>query len=197
MKLTKKKAKVAFPPKADPLRAGKNGLSIVLAFILLGNAVQPLQVLAASQQGSTEALSALEPEKPVETVQSVLLQICQNHGYDETCAKHLLGMVMVESKGVATALGDHGHAHGWFQINNTYNPKVSIGCAQDLTCSAEWTLTRLETKHYSKDFYSAIWSHNGYGINKSYVPKVLSLGKTQWSTPVPLVTAEQRALALK
>lgn len=193
MKLTTKKAQKG-------LEAFKNGLSIVLAFILLGNAVQPLQVLAAAQDGSAEAISASEIEKPVETVQSTLLRVCTANEEitdKETCAKHLFGMVMTESRGIATATGDYGHAHGWFQINNLYN-KVNLKCAEDLECSATWTLNRLVKKGYTKNFYGAIWSHNGYGINKNYVPKVLRLGKAQWDSPLTLVTAdEQRQVALK
>lgn len=196
MKMTKKKAK-------EVLKAFKSGLSMVLAVVLLGNITQPLRVLAASPDESaltTEAVAetaAAAPEAP-STVQEVLLQVCQDQGFDETCAKHLLGILMQESKGKANAVGDHGMARGWFQINRYYNPDVSVQCAEDLKCSATWTLNHLVKKGYPQTVKWAIWCHNGCGINKTYVNSVLYKGELNWTQPLPVVTAdEQRAIALK
>ena len=206
MKMTKTKAQAqvkAFPPKADPLKAGKSGLSMVLAIVLLGNITQPMRVLAASPAESaltTQVVAetaAVAPEAS-STVQQVLLQVCQDQGFDQTCAKHLLGILMQESMGNATAVGDHGLARGWFQINHYYNPDVPVKCAEDLKCSANWTLKHLVRNGYPKTVRWAIWCHNGCGISKTYVNSVLRKGEANWSEPLPVVTAdEQRAIALK
>lgn len=196
MKMTKNKANAA-------LKAFKSGLSMVLAVVLMGNITQPVRVMAASpSEAALSDQSAAEtapvpPEAP-STVQDVLLQVCKNQGLDETCAKHLLGILMQESVGKADAVGDHGLARGWFQINRFYNPDVSVACAEDLNCSANWTLLHMMKKGYPQAAKWAIWCHNGCGINKSYVSNVLYKGETGWDVPLPVVTAdEQRAVALK
>lgn len=203
MKMTSKKAQAQ-------LKAFKSGLSMVLAVVLLGNITQPMRVLAASPDESaltTPAVAAetaaVAPEAP-STVQDVLLGVCQGDQQipdelTEKCAKDLFGILMQESKGKANAVGDHGLAHGWFQINHYFNPDVSIGCAEDLQCSAQWTLDHLEKKGYPRYAYSAIWCHNGCGINPDYVPAVRYKSAKYWGSPLPVVTAdEQRAqLALK
>lgn len=198
MKMTKKKAKAL-------LEAIKSGLSMVLAIVLLGNISQPLQVLAASTDSArtTDEMSALTapevPETP-STVQDVLLEVCQDQGFDEICAKHLMGILMQESVGKANAVGDRGLARGWFQINRYYNPDVTAQCAEDLKCSATWTLDHLVKKGYPQYVRWAIWCHNGCGISKTYVNSVLYKGERNWKKPLQIVTAdEQRAakLALK
>ncbi len=184
----------------------KIGLSMLLAFTLLSSTIHPQQAYAASTESVTALFEIDRPMVPEEpetfsTVQEALLKVCEDRGYDEACAKHLLGMVMQESVGKATAVGDQGHAHGWFQIHDLYNPDVKRKCAQDLVCSAEWTLNRLEKKGYGRNTAWnnwAIWCHNGCGINKNYVPNVLRKGKVHWDTPIAIVTAEEhRQLALK
>ncbi len=196
MKMTKNKAKKA-------PHAFKSGLSMVLAIVLLGNITQPTRVLAASSDegaltaGTMSETAPVPPEAP-STVQEVLLQVCQDQGFDEVCAKHLLGILMQESRGVATAIGDHGMARGWFQINRYYNPDVSVQCAEDLSCSAKWTLDHLVKKGYPQSVKWAIWCHNGCGISKTYVTSVLRKGEVRWDEPLQVVTADtQRALALK
>jgi len=205
MKMTKKQVQ-------KTLKDLKTGLSMTLAIILLTQNAQPLQAqapvqggieaaaLAAESADPQPALEAAEPETPV-TVQEKLLEVCEANESiidAEKCAKHLLGMVMTESEARATAVGDHGYAHGWFQINSLYNPEVDKACAEDLECSANWTLNRLLKKGYLKYANWAIWCHNGCGINKYYVPKVLRKAAYQWDKPITLVTADEaRALALK
>jgi hypothetical protein len=197
MKMTKTKAQAA-------LKAFKSGLSMILAFVLLGNMTQPAPALAASHvesllapQAVSATMAAAAPEAP-STVQDVLLQVCQDQGFDETCAKHLMGILMQESVGKANAVGDHGMARGWFQINRYYNPDVSVACAEELTCSATWTLNHMVKKGYPQTVKWAIWCHNGCGISKTYVNNVLRKGEANWSEPLPVVTAdEQRAIALK
>lgn len=194
MKMTKKKAKAL-------LKALKSGLSMVLAVVLLGNVTQPLRVLAASPDESaltTEAVAATAAEAPEapSTVQDVLLQVCQEHqeipeNLDEKCAKDLFGILMQESKGKADAVGDHGMARGWFQINRWYNKDVSIECAEDLHCSADWTLNHLVKNQYLKYSNWAIWCHNGCGISKTYVPAVHYKADKFWDEPIVVVTADE------
>jgi hypothetical protein len=190
----------------------KTGLSMTLAIILLTHSAQPLQAQAKVLDGLEVAADAAEsaddgstppapePESPM-TVQEMLLEVCQaNEAITdaEKCAKHLLGMVMTESEAKANAVGDHGNARGWFQINRHYNPEVEKDCAEDLECSATWTLDRLIKKGYLKYSNWAIWCHNGCGINQYYVPKVLRKAAYHWDKPIVIVTAdERRALASK
>lgn len=189
----------------------KTGLSMALAIILLTHSAQPLQAQAQVQDeagGAAEAAEsaepdsiqtapvAVEPEKPL-TVQEKLLEVCEANERiidAEKCAKHLLGMVMTESNAKANAVGDKGYARGWFQINSYYNPEVDRACAEDLECSANWTLDRLLKKGYLKYSNWAIWCHNGCGIAKYYVPKVMKMAAIHWDKPIAIVTAdEQRA----
>jgi hypothetical protein len=189
----------------------KSGLSMALAIILLTQTAQPLQAQAQVQDeagGAAVAAESAEPdstqpatqaaelENPA-TVQDTLLKVCEANEKItdvEKCAKHLLGMVMTESNAKANAVGDRGHAHGWFQINSHYNPEVDTACAEDLECSANWTLDRLLKKGYLKYANWAIWCHNGCGIAKYYVPKVMKMAAIHWDKPIVVVTAdEQRA----
>ena len=210
MKMTKKQV-------LNAVQRLKNGLSMTLAIILLTHNAQPLQAQAQVQEVGVVAAEAAESAEPDSTqpaleaepepqapptVQDVLLEVCEANEAivdAEKCAKHLLGMVMTESSAKATAVGDKGYARGWFQINSYYNPEVDKACAEDLVCSADWTLNRLLKKGYLKHANWAIWCHNGCGIAKYYVPKVLRLANYHWDKPIVLVTAEEHraALALK
>ena len=206
MKMTKKQVQ-------KTLQDLKNGLSMTMAILLLTHTAQPLQALAQVQDEAGVAADAAESAEPdrtlpapeaaeAPTVQEKLLEVCQANEVitdAQKCAKHLLGMVMTESNAKATAVGDHGYARGWFQINSHYNPEVTKECAEDLECSANWTLNRLLKKGYGKSAgWSewAIWCHNGCGINQYYVPKVIRKGNYHWDQPIALVTAaELRTLA--
>ncbi len=202
MKLTKNKA-------LSMLGGLKSGLSILMAIVLMSSTILTQKAYAASTDSVTalfgiDQQNALEEPETLSTVQDTLLKVCMDHGYDEECAKHLFGILMQESMGKATAKGDYDAtskiywARGWFQINRYYNPDVSIKCAEDITCSAEWTLAHLEKKGYPQNVNRAIWCHNGCGINKAYVPAVKKKTSLYWNTPMTLVTAEElRAIALK
>jgi len=201
MKTTTKKALEAF-------KGTKSGLSMVLAIVLLGNVSQPVRALAASPAESAKstpavAVTAIEQPEDQAMVQDVLLQVCQENedipeAMQQKCAQDLFGILMQESMGKATAVGDHGLARGWFQINRYYNPKVTVACAEELRCSAEWTLDHLVTNKYLKYQNWAIWCHNGCNLNQKYVPAVRRKITLYWSTPLPVVSAdEQRNLALK
>lgn len=210
MKMTKKLAQ-------NSLKGLKNGLSMMLAVLLLTQNAQPLQaqaqvqdVPAAATEAATEpsepdstltAVVAVEEPQPAPTLQEKLLEVCganESITDAETCAKHLLGIVMTESTADASAVGDRGYARGWFQINSHYNPDVPVTCAEDLECSATWTLERLIKKGYAKNAgWSdwAIWCHNGCGINGYYVPKVKRKAAYHWDKPIAVVTAEERRAA--
>ncbi len=195
--------------KALSMLAGlKNGLSIPLALILLATGIRPVQAQTTPVPEVVALFPSVQPEVPEtastpeksQTVQDVLLSICQDRGYDEDCAKHLMGILMQESMGKANAVGDHGMAHGWFQINRYYNPDVSVECAEDLTCSANWTLDHLEKKGYGKNAAWNNWAiqcHNGCGISKTYVKQVLTKGKIYWDQPISLDQSVEIALANK
>lgn len=205
MKMTKKQVQ-------KTLQDLKHGLSMTLAILLLTHSAQPLQAQAQVQDEAGVAAEAAESAEPdstqpaalaeaKKTVQEVLLGVCEANEdivNVETCAKHLLGIVMTESDAKATAIGDKGYARGWFQINRYYNPDVDTACAEDLECSATWTLERLVKKGYLKHPNWAIWCHNGCGIAQYYVPKVHRKAAFHWDKPIIHVTAEeQRALASK
>lgn len=206
MKMTKKQVQNA-------LKDLKNGLSMTLAILLLTHSAQPLQAQAQVQDEAgvaAEAAESAEPdstqpenvtEKAPQTVQEKLLEVCDANEQItdvETCAKHLLGIVMTESDAKATAIGDKGYARGWFQINRYYNPDVDTACAEDLECSANWTLERMIKKGYLKHPNWAIWCHNGCGIAQYYVPKVHRKAAYHWDKPITLVTADEiRAIAKK
>jgi len=202
MKMTQKKSLGLSKEK-------KYGLSIVLAVALLGNFAPPAPALAAAPTQSALATPAVAEtattpeEEAISTVQDTLTDICRESDkipdeMEEKCAKDLFGILMQESMGKATAVGDHGMARGWFQINRHYNPSVTVACAEELRCSAEWTLDHLVVNKYVKYQNWAIWCHNGCNINKKYVPAVKRKITLYWSTPLPVVTAEDhRALAKK
>lgn len=120
------------------------------------------------------------------TVQDVLQDVCTTRGYGEDCARHLLGMLWKESRNLATAVGDSGNSHGYFQINSYYNPEVSLKCAEDLTCSANWTISYLERNGYQKYPKYAIQCHNGCGFDNGYAASVLYHGQRLWTTPLPI-----------
>jgi hypothetical protein len=114
------------------------------------------------------------------TVSEVLLDVCQNRGYGEECAKTLVGMAWKESNFIARAIGDNGKARGFFQIHYRLH-KVSLSCAQDLQCSANWTIDYLEQNGYPNSSMWAIQCHNGCGIRNGYAYSVQRHGKRLWA----------------
>ncbi len=194
MKLTKNKA-------LSMLTGLKSGLSIPLAIILLLSGFQPLQAHAATPEavaalfelGQSENKEILEAES-TSTVQDVLLKVCLDRGYSQECAQHLLGMLWKESNNIATAVGDRGKARGYFQIWVKLH-KISVECAEDLECSANWTLTYLERNSYQRYPTYAIQCHNGCNIDNGYAASVIRHGKRLWNTPLAIVKTSEVALA--
>jgi hypothetical protein len=192
----------------------KNKLIVALVLVLSAQIVQPNLVLAddtlmgAGAQIQVNSPKADEPtthapvlvsSTPV-THQDILKGVCEENGYGEDCAKHLFGMEMQESRGLATAVGDYVHgkplALGYFQIHYKQHAdtlaKVAVAqgvadiqtCAQDLRCSATWTLNYLESNSYPKYVKYAIQCHNGCNANNGYVDAVQYYIRNFWDKPI-------------
>lgn len=127
----------------------------------------------------------IEAVKPRElSEQEILLQVCEARGYGESCAKALLGMMWKESLNDAKAIGDSGKARGYFQIHYKLH-KVDISCAEDLRCSAEWSLKYLESNSYPKYVAYAVQCHNGCNAGNGYAASALRHGERLWDQEVP------------
>lgn len=113
------------------------------------------------------------------TVQETLLRLCERRGYDASCAKALLGMMWKESLYDGTAIGDRGKARGYFQIHYRLHG-ISVECAENLVCSADWTLDYLEQNGYPRWRAYAIQCHNGCNAGNGYAASVLRHGERMW-----------------
>lgn len=130
------------------------------------------------------------------TVQDVLLNICQENGYGQDCAKTLLGMLWIESSNISTAIGDGIQARGYFQIHYKLH-KISIACAEDIVCSGNWTINYLEAHSYPKYVSYAVQCHNSCNVNNGYAAKALRNGKRLWNQPLEITQAAPIELAMK
>lgn len=126
----------------------------------------------------------VQPREPSE--QEVLTWACRKRGYGEDCAKALLGMMWKESLNDSTAVGDRGRARGYFQIHYRLHG-VTIDCAEDLACSANWTLDYMERNGYPRYAYYAVQCHNGCNAGNGYAASVLRHGNRLWGKPLPKV----------
>ncbi len=117
------------------------------------------------------------------TVQGVLLDVCEARGYGEDCAKTLLGMMWKESLNTATAVGDGGRARGYFQIHYRLH-NIPVSCAEDLQCSAEWSLDYLEYNGYPYNVYHAVQCHNSCYAGNGYAASALRWGDRLWNRPM-------------
>jgi len=147
-----------------------------------------ISVISAAQAAVVYAPGTAEPVEPkqvktFETVQGKLLDVCQSRGYDEDCARTMLGMLWKESLNDAQAIGDGGQARGYFQIWYRLH-NISIDCAEDLECSANWTLDYLESNGYPHDKVWAVQCHNGCNIWNGYWQSALRWGDRKWNTPL-------------
>lgn len=165
----------------------KGGISAYLALAMAASPVQTAQVQniaeLAIKEDKQELKLEVSPERP--TVQSELLKICKERGYGETCAKHLLGMLWKESLNVRTAIGDNGQARGYFQIWYKLH-NIPIACAENLHCSANWTIDYLESNGYPRYVSYAIQCHNGCNIDNGYEASARRHGNRLWNQPLPL-----------
>ena len=158
---------------------------------------QPLSAQMASFEGlafaalaQSENISAFDstepiPVAPAPTVQEVLLSVCEAKGYGQPCAQTLLGMLWNESSNVSTAIGDRGKARGYFQIWTKLH-NTTVECAEDLVCSANWTLKYMERNQYPKYVNWAVQCHNGCGFNNGYRQKAVRNGAYFWDKPLEI-----------
>lgn len=160
---------------------------IVFTIALSAQTMKPITLFAA-ENVEIANISSNTPE----TVQDVLEGVCEDRGYGKTCAKHLLGMLWKESLNNATVVGDHGLALGYFQIHYKMH-RVSMACAVDLKCSANWTLDYLERNSYPKYVSYAIQCHNGCNIANGYAASALRHGNRLWNQPLAVTTAAELA----
>ena len=130
------------------------------------------------------------------TVQEVLLNVCESNGYGQDCAQTLLGMLWNESSNRSTVIGDNGQARGYFQIHYRLH-KISIACAEDLVCSANWSLTYLEAHSYPRYVSYAVQCHNSCNVNNGYAAKAIRNGKLFWNQPLDITQAAPIELAVK
>jgi hypothetical protein len=162
----------------------KNAIAILMLVVLIpGKSVQAQTAPVETTPVVSEVVEVSADVTPAPTVQTVLLDVCTTRGYGDTCAKHLLGMLWNESSNVYNAVGDRGKASGYFQIWTKLH-KITVACAEDLVCSANWTLTYMERNSYKKYPTWAIQCHNGCGINNGYAAKALRNGKNFWNAPL-------------
>lgn len=170
-------------------------IAALLGLILVVYSIRPAQ--AASYDVVPAVINAsLHSDVPPseKTIQDVLLQVCQSRGYDEACARTMFGILWKESRGVAKAIGDQGRSRGYFQIRYKLH-KISLDCAYDLRCSAEWTLTHLESRGYPKFERYAIQCHNGCNVRNGYAASTVRLSAKLWETPL-LIEETQLAVAI-
>ena len=184
--------------------------SLMLITMMPGQAVvtetTPIQAPTAVVQTIAESVnsytsdSILGPATPkppaVPTVQEALLSVCESKGYGEDCAKTLLGILWTESNNISTAVGDHGLARGYFQIHYKMH-KVTTGCAEDIVCSATWTIDYLEAHGYPDFVKYAVQCHNSCNAGNGYAAKAIRNGKRLWETPLAIAQNDPVVLALR
>ncbi|MFH2062977.1 MAG: hypothetical protein ABIJ46_02370 [bacterium] len=152
-----------------------------------GGALSGVHYVSAA--GPSIELDDLQPtvEIPVtkvfDTVQGVLLDVCETRGYGEDCARTMLGMLWKESLNDSGAIGDGGRARGYFQIHYRMHG-IPVSCAEDLRCSANWTLSYLEQNGYPRYAEYAVQCHNGCNAGNGYAASALRWGDRKWATPL-------------
>ena len=187
--------------QAHSLRNGAVLLVVILLFNrplqavkAEGVAVDPAVPVANIEQNASSAQSdavqnsssSVIVEQP-KNVQDILLDVCKARGYDESCGRTLLGILWKESENIGKAVGDNGRAHGYFQIHYKLH-KITLACAEDLHCSAEWTLQYLEQNGYPRNVVSAVQCHNGCGVNNGYAASAIRFGKRLWARPLAVLS---------
>jgi hypothetical protein len=147
--------------------------------------VAAADVLEAGSEPEADPVAG--PKEPP-TVDEILLDVCADRGYGEECAKTLLGMLWKESLNNAKAIGDGGRARGYFQIHYRLH-KISVECAEDLRCSADWTISYLERNGYPRYVTYAVQCHNGCNARNGYAASALRHGNRLWGTGLRLAAA--------
>jgi len=178
----------------------RKGLAVLMLAIAFTNSQVTASAYAATpvmslNQTVTQPEQEIAPEVQP-TVQEVLLSVCEENGYGQDCAKTLLGMLWTESSNRSDVIGDGGKARGYFQIHYKLH-KISIACAEDLVCSANWSLKYLERNSYPKYMSYAIQCHNSCNVKNGYAAKALRNGKNFWNQPLVITQAAPIVLAVK
>jgi len=175
---------------------------LVAALLIAVITIQPNIVRAETVTDTADSALVLETEEPEPTkeepptIQETLLTVCETRGYGVDCAKILLGMAYTETNFKGAAVGDRGQARGWFQIWPKHHTKSlqriislrhphiadAVACAEDLACSADWTISYLESNSYPKYVSYAIQCHNGCNANNGYVNKVRRYAAMFWDS---------------
>jgi hypothetical protein len=121
------------------------------------------------------------------SIKDTLLAVCAERDLGEECAKDLLGMAWKESRFKADAKGDYingfARARGWFQIHYKLH-KISEACAEDLECSARWSLKYLIANKYERFPAYAVQCHNGCNAENGYASSAMRNGRRLWTTEV-------------
>jgi hypothetical protein len=181
-----------------------SGLSIIVSIFLLtgiqkealaqtiefpqAQPVVTLLSIGAASIGITPVEVLMSEEVPVveqkaPSVQDILSSVCASRGYGDACAKTLLGMAWKESNFKAEAKGDFYRgvpaARGWFQIHYKLH-KIVLECAEDLTCSANWTLDYMEKHSYPRYVSYAVQCHNSCNAANGYAASALRHGNRLW-----------------
>lgn len=207
--MLRRDSKPAYPGiRANPMNTLKHintlktGQRAALAALMLALVFANSHVTSAADAVETPAQAKQpviqsEPEiVPVPTVQEVLLSVCKQNGYGEACAKTLLGMLWTESSNMSNVIGDGGKARGYFQIHYKLH-KISIACAEDLVCSANWSIKYLERNSYPKYVSYAVQCHNSCNVNNGYAAKTVRYGNAFWNKPLVIKQAAPIVLAMK
>ncbi len=173
-------------------------VAVFLLAITLTNSQMTASAKASEPVVQTAQIAQTESEtKAIQpTVQEVLLSVCKENGYGEACAKTLLGMLWNESSNRSTVIGDGGKARGYFQIHYKLH-KISIACAEDLVCSANWTIKYLERNRYPKYVDYAVQCHNSCNVKNGYAAKAARNGNAFWNKPLAVVQAAPIELAMQ
>ncbi len=179
----------------------KNALGVfMLGSLMVGQPVSANQdvndLFTSTDSVQTEAASEVAVEVAPPSVQEVLLSVCEANGYGTECAKTLFGMLWTESSNRSTVIGDGGKARGYFQIHYKLH-KIPVSCAEDLVCSANWSLDYLESNHYPKYVNYAVQCHNSCGVKNGYAAKVARNAKLLWNKPMVVTQASPVELAMK
>lgn len=177
-----------------PIKLAIAAVTVGVAFVLgygstpvmaqVGTPSHPEMETLDSSLPALAVLTAIDTGEPAgptvpPTARDVLLDVCHARGYGEDCARTLYGMAWKESVMDSQAVGDRGKAQGYFQIHYKLHG-ISLRCAQDLKCSATWSLGYMERNGYPKYVSQAVQCHNGCGIRNGYAAAVKSVGNRKW-----------------
>lgn len=138
-------------------------------------------VTAAVTAPASQSIGGLESPDPctlpyveceTDEKADILKKVCEEEGFENNCWKTLYGMMMVESRGNTDTVGDGGRSYGPFQIQVRMH-NVSIPCAKDIECAAQWTLKRMIANGYPTFRSYSIRRHNGSGpLTATYLQRV-------------------------